>query len=364
MEIGDTQKSVSAHLMVAETSRPIPKRPKLEAPPSTVENTVPQEPLPEAHPPIIENTVPQEPLPEAHPSTVENTVPQEPLPEAHPSIVENTVPQEPLPEAHPPIIENTVPQEPLPEAHPSTVENTMPLLLPDTDQAVQTLQRQEKKGRKLRSINKHEMATAEMFKERCRQLCLTAFFRENNPVRSLGFTSSIAGEGKSFLSAVTAQILAEASTTPVTLLECNWERSSLHEYFGIAPVPGFAEWIRNESSATAIRHQVGHNLTFVPAGDSKQVAAKLLQKIRQNGLMKSLTSLNELLIVELPTIVTTGYGSLAASLVESIIIVVHAGVTPDGLVSETCAQLKDLPVEGILLNQIESRIPRWLQRII
>ena len=105
-------------------------------------------------------------------------------------------------------------------------------------------------------------------------------------------------------------------------------------------------------------------MTVIPAGDSKHVAARLLQRIRQNGLLNSLTHSNELLIVELPAIVTTGYGSLAASMVESIIIVVRAGVTPDGLVAETCAQLKDLPVEGILLNQIESRIPRWLQRII
>ena len=73
---------------------------------------------------------------------------------------------------------------------------------------------------------------------------------------------------------------------------------------------------------------------------------------------------HELLVVDLPSIAVNAYGSLAASLVESLIIVVRAGVTPDVMVAETCSQLKELPVHGLLLNQVESQIPRWLQKIL
>jgi protein-tyrosine kinase len=257
-------------------------------------------------------------------------------------------------------------QFPIPRSEPSVDESPGLLLPSDVAPATQTPQKQVKKGKRARPqpVNKHDVAIAEMLRERCRQLCLATFFREHAPVRSLGFTSSIAGEGKSFLSAITAQILAEDSTTPVTLLECNWAHPHLHEYFGFTPTPGFAEWLREECSETAIRHQVGHNLTVIPAGDGKQGAMKLLQKVQQNGFLNTLACSNELLIVELPAIVTTGYGSLAARLVESIIIVVRAGITPDGMIAETCAQLKDLPVDGIVLNQIQSRIPRWIRRIM
>lgn len=203
-----------------------------------------------------------------------------------------------------------------------------------------------------------------MLEERCRQLCLSTFFREQAPVRSLGFTSSIGGEGKSLLSLVTAQVLARDSTTPVTLLECNWEHPSLHEYFGLPSTPGLAEWLGEECDETDIRYVVDHNLTVIPAGNGRRDAVKLLQRVRQKGLLGTLSCSSELLIVDLPAIVTTGYGATAASLVESLIVVVRAGVTPASMLAEACAQLKDLAVEGVLLNQVQSRIPGWIRQVL
>ena len=212
--------------------------------------------------------------------------------------------------------------------------------------------------------NKRDRAVARLFRERCRQLSLSAFFREAAPVRSLGLTSSISGEGKSFLAIVMAGVLANDSSNPVILLECNWEHPSLHEYYGLPAVRGLAEWLRGECSETDIRHQVDYNLTVILAGDGEQDEVKLLQQIRQRGLLQMLAASNELLIADLPAIMTTGYGSIAASLVEELILVVRAGVTPDALVQEACEELKDLPVQGVILNQLESRIPRWIRAIL
>jgi Mrp family chromosome partitioning ATPase len=213
-------------------------------------------------------------------------------------------------------------------------------------------------------INKRDAAEVQIVQEQCRKLCLSAFFRERAPVRSLGFTSSIACEGKSFLAVVTAGVLANDSSNPVTLLECNWEHPNLHEYFGFPTVPGLAEWLRNECSAEDIRYQVSGNLTVIPAGNGKQDAVKLLQQVRQKGLLHLLASSNELVIVDLPGITTTSYAILAASLVESLIVVIRAGVTPDLQLAETCRQIKDLPVEGMILNQVKSRIPHWIQELL
>lgn len=213
-------------------------------------------------------------------------------------------------------------------------------------------------------ISKYKLANARGLQERCRQLCLDLFFDEHAPVRSLGFTSSVGREGKTFLAAVTAGALANDSSNPVTLVECNWKHPSLHEFYGFTSIPGLAEWLRKECSESDIRHKVSHNLTVIPAGDGKQDAVKLLQLIRQKGLMGTLAHSNDLLIMDLPAIVDTAYGSLAAGLVESLIIVVRAGMTPEALVTETCTQLNDLPIHGVILNRVESRIPRWLRQIL
>src|SRR5690348_5454045 len=63
-----------------------------------------------------------------------------------------------------------------------------------------------------RSISKRDATQIRGVQEQCRKLCLTLFFREPVATRSLGFTSALAGEGKSFLSMVTAGVLAADST--------------------------------------------------------------------------------------------------------------------------------------------------------
>ncbi len=213
-------------------------------------------------------------------------------------------------------------------------------------------------------FTKRDVTNARMLQELCRKLCLSVFSREHAPARSLGFTSSIGGEGKSFLALTTARVLAHDSVDPVTLVECNWEHPSLHEYFGIPSSPGLAEWLRGTCTEADVRHQVDHNLTVIPAGNGSQDAVKLLKRIQQDGLLNTFTNANELYIIDLPPIITTGYGSLAASLVESLVVVVRTQVIPSNMVTETIEQLKELPIHGIILNQEVSRIPNWLRKIL
>lgn len=213
-------------------------------------------------------------------------------------------------------------------------------------------------------ITKRDTEAVHMIQERCRQLCFSLFFRDHAPVRSVGFTSSIEGEGKSFLSLATAQVLAHDASEPVTLVECNWEHPSLHEYFGIPATPGLAELLRGSCSEDAIRYQVEDNLTIIPAGNGSQDSMKLLKPIQQVGLHNFFANKNGLFVVDLPPILTAGYGSLAASLLESVIIVVHAQITSDSMLAETYSLIKGLPVHGIILNQRESRIPHWIRQIL
>jgi protein-tyrosine kinase len=213
-------------------------------------------------------------------------------------------------------------------------------------------------------ISKRDRASTRMLQDRCRHLCLSIFSHDESPVRSLGFTSSIQGEGKSFLALITAQILAHDSGEPVTLVECNWEHPTLHTYFNIPSTPGLAEWLLGICQEEEIRYQVDNNLTVIPAGDGSRNPVKLLKQMHELGLRNMFGYSKELFIVDLPPIITTGYGALAASLLESIIVVARAQVTPESIIAETCRQLKDTPIHGIILNQSESRIPRWIRQLL
>ncbi|MEO8973076.1 MAG: CpsD/CapB family tyrosine-protein kinase [Ktedonobacteraceae bacterium] len=222
----------------------------------------------------------------------------------------------------------------------------------------------KRKPQKVNEKAKQDAMLAQTIREQCRQLCVSLFFREQSPIHSLGFTSSVRGEGKSFLAILAASELAKDSSEPVTLLECNWENPTFHHHFGFAPTPGLAEWLRGECSEMAIRHHVGDNLTVIPAGNGHRDAVKLLQHIQQKKLPNLFGCADELLVVDLPPIMTSAYGVLAASNVETLVVVVRAGVTSGTLVAETCAQLKDASVHGLLLNQVQSQVPRWIRQLM
>lgn len=207
---------------------------------------------------------------------------------------------------------------------------------------------------KPRLFSSPEAALVHLIEEQCRSFCLSLFFREQNPVRSLGITSSIPGEGKSFIASMMAHMLANDSLLPVTLIECDWENPGLHDYFGLPATPGLAEWLRKECTEQDIRHKVGENLTIIPAGDGHQDAVKLLQQVRRRGLLDTFAHGDENLLVDLPAVTTTSYSIFAASMVDAVSVVVRAGVTPDNVIADACTRLKGLPVQGVILNQVKS----------
>jgi Mrp family chromosome partitioning ATPase len=213
-------------------------------------------------------------------------------------------------------------------------------------------------------LTKSEITAAHVIQQNFRQLGISLFFAADASARSVGFTSSIKGEGKSLLSLLMAQVLAQDAIEPVTLVECNWEHPCLHKYFGIPETPGLAELLHGSCNEDEVRYQVEDNLTFIPAGDGPQDAVKLLKRMQQVGLRNCIASHNGLLVVDLPSILTTGYGVLAASLLESIILVTHAQTQPESMMTETYARIKDLPVRGVIINQIETHIPHWIQQIL
>jgi Mrp family chromosome partitioning ATPase len=199
---------------------------------------------------------------------------------------------------------------------------------------------------------------------RCKQLGVSLFFQSETSVRAVGFTSAIPGEGKTFLARLTAEVMAEDNGFPVVLLECNWENPTLSSAYDLTTGPGLSEWLLGRCELAAIRRQITNSLTVIPAGNSSYNASQLLRIFQQRGVQSVLTSPNEVLIIDLPATVTTAYGPFAAQLADVLILVVRMGVTPEHFVTEACHSLKNLCVHGIVFNQVTSRIPRWLRRIL
>ncbi len=205
---------------------------------------------------------------------------------------------------------------------------------------------------------------AARLQQQCLKLARSLFSGGAAQARSLGFTSAIAGEGKTFLAHETATALAMQANQPVVLLDCNWEHPSLHELFDLPEGPGLAEWVRGECDLAAIRQQVTPNLTVIAAGKAHDDGVSLTSRLAAHGINSVLTAANEVLIADLPSVLDSAYGAQLAQELDAVTLVVRAGATWDSFVAEACHELENAQVEGIILNAAQSRIPRWLQRLL
>lgn len=203
-----------------------------------------------------------------------------------------------------------------------------------------------------------------LIQSQCLKMSLGLFNRPQRHTRSLGFTSAIPGEGKTFLATVTATTIAERTHRPVTLLDCNWDHPDLHRRFGIANSPGLAEWLRRECDLADIRRTVSPWLTVIPCGDASHETLALAQRFQALGAQALLTLPDELLVVDLPSVLITDYGALLPQTLDSVLLVVHAGVTQEAYITEAARELSDSALEGTVLNATHSSIPRWLLRLL
>lgn len=234
--------------------------------------------------------------------------------------------------------------------------------MPDSDRSAtaQAAVEQAEPTRLLLILPRRDAQKVMLVREQLCQLALNLYVREPAHARSIGFTSSVPGEGKTFMAMLTARVLAAENFSPITLIDLNWEHAMLDAHFGLATTPGVAEWLRGEAEESAIRHAISDTLTVITAGDGRRDAILRLGQMRQQGSLNRLGSSGGLMIVDLPAILTCGYGILAASLVDALTVVVHSGVTTDQTVAQTCNKLESLPFQGVILNQVSSRIPGWI----
>lgn len=201
--------------------------------------------------------------------------------------------------------------------------------------------------------------------EAYRQVLLSLFVGGGtSKLTTFGFTSVNPKEGKTFLAFLAASLLANDCQQPITLLELNWERPSLHKPFGVPATPGLAEFLRGECREDQIYFQVRDNLTIVPAGAGKNDAARLIERLRNDYMPDLLARSKSIILFDLPPLVSCGYGMLAASLPEQVGIVVQAGKTPMPQVVRAYEQLKTFTTSHLILNDTSSRIPGWLRTLL
>jgi receptor protein-tyrosine kinase len=189
--------------------------------------------------------------------------------------------------------------------------------------------------------------------EQYRALCTRiAHADQDVPIHVILVTSPGTGEGKSVTAANLALTMAREYQRPTCIIDANLRSPKLRELFGLPEGPGLSDVLAGraplEEALTTIENL---GVTVLPAGRCPQHPAELLGASMMRQTLDSLRLQFDRIIVDTPAALARADMGLLTPLVDRIVLVVRAGVTPKASITEVITALDTRRLLGVVLNE-------------
>jgi tyrosine-protein kinase Etk/Wzc len=175
--------------------------------------------------------------------------------------------------------------------------------------------------------------------------------------RKLMVTSSIAGEGKSFISSNLALSLALAGRK-VVLIDLDLRNPRNTEAFGLIGSEGVAEFLEGVKEPSEIIRQTDfEQLHVIPAGNSNWNSLELLLNGRLDILLKYLTEQYDYIIADTSPVDPVSDASVLSDYFDTTVFVIRHGYTPKTVIRflENNKKVKALKNLLIVFNGVKQR---------
>lgn len=169
----------------------------------------------------------------------------------------------------------------------------------------------------------------------------------------VGITSPGAGDGKSFISANLARVLAEGGRRTL-LVDADIRRGLQHRRFGIPRRPGLADYLGNESPLAAIvqRSRYPH-LDLVSCGTRVHDAPELLGS-RLSDFIEEVSGCYDVILCDCPPLGAAVDPFLIGSVTKNLVLIVRTGVSHRELAAAKLEVLARMQIRlvGAILNDV------------
>ena len=175
---------------------------------------------------------------------------------------------------------------------------------------------------------------------------------ENGRVfRSVVITSPNKGDGKSLTAANLALAMAQEFQQRVLLVDADLRRPSIHQLFGINDTPGLTDVLMGGATIEdALVEIPEHRLTVLPSGLAPVHPAELLGSSGMRRVLDTLRTRYDRVILDMPPVAPLADVSIVSGMVDGILMIVRAGITPKPAIERALAGLEMSKVLGLVLN--------------
>jgi capsular exopolysaccharide synthesis family protein len=173
-------------------------------------------------------------------------------------------------------------------------------------------------------------------------------------LRRLLITSSIAGEGKTFVASNLAQSIVQQPERRVLLIDADLRAPRLHLAFGAPRFPGLTDYLRGDADEyNVIQKGMEENLCLIAAGNLVSKPSELLLSERMTRLLDLVTPIFDWIIIDSPPALPVHDSSILAGLTDGVLLVLRAGVTPMATAEKAAAEFKHKNLLGVIFNQVK-----------
>ncbi|MEN8152007.1 MAG: CpsD/CapB family tyrosine-protein kinase, partial [Planctomycetota bacterium] len=167
-------------------------------------------------------------------------------------------------------------------------------------------------------------------------------------------TSSGPKEGKSTITINVATVMAYSGTKTI-LVDADLRRPRIHKSFDLDNTVGLTNVIIGDVSVEeAVQPTAVDNLYVLPSGPIPPNPSELLGRDRMLGVLDELRGGYDRIMLDTPPIGAVTDAAVLGRIVDSVILVVHAGRTRKKLIERGLEQLSqiDVDVAGVVLNNL------------
>ena len=171
-------------------------------------------------------------------------------------------------------------------------------------------------------------------------------------------TSSISGEGKSFIAANLA-ISLSLTGKKVVLVDLDLNNPTLEKILNVRQEEGITEYLEGKRDPEEIiKHVKMHeNLFFISPGNLPEHPTELIANGRVNDIIEYLDSIFDVIIIDTSPIVLVTDGYLLTGLCDATLYVVRHGYTPKMLIKriDETSRINPIKNPAIVFNGVKMR---------
>ncbi len=182
---------------------------------------------------------------------------------------------------------------------------------------------------------------------------------EDEPIRTLLFSSPGPAEGKSTTAVNFAVMLAQQGQR-VLLLDADLRRPSLHRALDVLREPGLTNLLIGDAEAReAVRPNVLPNLDFLPSGPFPPNPSELLNSKTMVRILEEFEGRYDQIIIDSPPLLAVTDAAILAVHTDGAVLVLRSGETEQRAAERSVDQLRRLGVRvfGAVLNEVSAASP-------